>query len=215
MLGCIQFSSVAQSCPTLCDPMDCSTPGFPVHHQLPELAHVHRVSDAINHLTLCHPLLFLPSVGVHVSFQISIFVSFRYILRGGIAGSYGSIIFSLCVFFFQKPIDCSHSSCTNLYSYQQCKRVPFFPHPCQHLSFEDFLTIAIPTSVRWYFIIPYISLNSPQHPACVKESSRFSDPFLGKVWSSDQHHWHHPGACWKCRISDSTPDLLNQNLIPN
>ena len=42
------FSSVAQSCPTLCDPMDCSTPGFPVHHQLPELTqtHVHRVSDA-------------------------------------------------------------------------------------------------------------------------------------------------------------------------
>ena len=42
-------SSVAQSCPTLCNPMDCSTPGFPVHHQLPELAqtHVHRVSDAI------------------------------------------------------------------------------------------------------------------------------------------------------------------------
>ena len=42
-------SSVAQSCLTLCDPMDCSTPGLPVHHQLPELAqtHVHRVSDAI------------------------------------------------------------------------------------------------------------------------------------------------------------------------
>ena len=44
-----QFSSVAQWCPTLCDPMDCSTPGFPVHHQLLELAqtHVHGVSDAI------------------------------------------------------------------------------------------------------------------------------------------------------------------------
>ena len=44
-----QFSSVAQSCLTLCNPMDCSTPGFAVHHQLPELAqtHVHRVSDAI------------------------------------------------------------------------------------------------------------------------------------------------------------------------
>ena len=44
----IQFSSVAQLCSTLCDPMDCSMPGFPVHHQLPELAqtHVHRVSDA-------------------------------------------------------------------------------------------------------------------------------------------------------------------------
>ena len=43
------ISSVAQSCPTLCDPMDCSMSGFPVHHQLPVLAqtHVHRVGDAI------------------------------------------------------------------------------------------------------------------------------------------------------------------------
>ena len=43
------FSSVAQSCPTLCDPMNRITPGLPVHHQLPESAqtHVHRVSDAI------------------------------------------------------------------------------------------------------------------------------------------------------------------------
>ena len=43
------LSSVTQSCPTLCDPMDCITLGFPVHHQLPELAqtHVHQVSDAI------------------------------------------------------------------------------------------------------------------------------------------------------------------------
>ena len=51
----VQFSSVAQSCPTLCDPMDCSTPGFPVHHQLLELTqtHVHRVSDAIQP---SHPL---------------------------------------------------------------------------------------------------------------------------------------------------------------
>ena len=50
----IQFSSVAQLCPTLCDPMDCSTPGLPVHHQLPEFTHthVHWVSDAI------HPLLY-------------------------------------------------------------------------------------------------------------------------------------------------------------
>ena len=44
-----QISSVAQSCPTLCDPMDCSTPGFPVHHQLLELTqtHVHPLGDAI------------------------------------------------------------------------------------------------------------------------------------------------------------------------
>ena len=52
----IQFSSVAQSCPTLCDPMDCSTPGLPVHPQLPDFTqtHVHWVRDAIqpSHLLL-------------------------------------------------------------------------------------------------------------------------------------------------------------------
>ena len=59
----LQFSSVTQSCLTLCNPMDCSTPGFPVHHQLPELTqtHVHWVGDAI-HLILCRPLLLLPSI---------------------------------------------------------------------------------------------------------------------------------------------------------
>ena len=51
----VQFSSVAQSCPTLRDPMNRSTPGLPVHHQLPELTqpHVHRVSDPIQP---SHPL---------------------------------------------------------------------------------------------------------------------------------------------------------------
>ena len=51
----VQFSSVAQSCPTLCDPMNRSTPGLPVHHQLPEFTqtHVHRVGDAIQP---SHPL---------------------------------------------------------------------------------------------------------------------------------------------------------------
>ena len=52
----VQFSSVAQSCPTLCDPMDCSMPGLPVHHQLPEFTqtHVHRIGGAIQP---SHPLL--------------------------------------------------------------------------------------------------------------------------------------------------------------
>ena len=52
----LQFSSVAQLCPTLCDPMDCSTPGLPVHHQLPESTqtHVYWVGDAIQP---SHPLL--------------------------------------------------------------------------------------------------------------------------------------------------------------
>ena len=51
----VSVSSVAQSCPSLCDPMNCSTPGLPVHHHLPEFTqtHVHRVSDAIQ---ASHPL---------------------------------------------------------------------------------------------------------------------------------------------------------------
>ena len=55
LFPCHQFSSFAQSCSTLCDPMNCSTPGFPIHHQLPELTqtHAHRISDAIQPF---HPL---------------------------------------------------------------------------------------------------------------------------------------------------------------
>ena len=60
----VRFSSVAQSCPTLCDPMNRSTPGLPVHHQLPEFTqtHVHRVSDAIQPSHPCCPLLLLPPI---------------------------------------------------------------------------------------------------------------------------------------------------------
>ena len=63
-MGVFTFSSVAQSCPTLCDPMNRSTPALPVRHQLLEFTqtHVHRVSDAIHHLILCRPLLLLPPI---------------------------------------------------------------------------------------------------------------------------------------------------------
>ena len=58
----LQFSSVTQSCPTLFDPKDCSTLGFPVRHQLPELAQtpVHESVMPSNQLILCRPLLLLP-----------------------------------------------------------------------------------------------------------------------------------------------------------
>ena len=65
MFSSVQSSSVAQSCPTLCDPMNRSIPGLPVHHQLPESTqtHIHRVSDAIqpSH-PLSGPLLLLPPI---------------------------------------------------------------------------------------------------------------------------------------------------------
>ena len=59
-----QFSSVTQSCPTLCHPMNHSTLGLPVHHQLPEVTQTHaqRVSDTIQPSHLCHPFLLLPQI---------------------------------------------------------------------------------------------------------------------------------------------------------
>ena len=66
-----QFSSVAQSCPTLCDPMNCSTPGLPVHHQFPEFiqTHVHQGGDAIQP---SHPLS-SPSPPAPISPSIRVF----------------------------------------------------------------------------------------------------------------------------------------------
>ena len=59
-----QFSSVAQQCPTLCNPMDCSMPGLPVHHQLPELPKPMSIESVMpsNHLILHRPLLLLPPI---------------------------------------------------------------------------------------------------------------------------------------------------------
>ena len=61
--GCC-YCSVAQSCPTLYDPMDCSTPGLPVHHRLPEVGHTRVIGSVMpsNLLVLCCPLLLLPSI---------------------------------------------------------------------------------------------------------------------------------------------------------
>ena len=69
LLSSVQFTSVAQLCPTLCNPKNRSTPGLSVHHHLPEFiqTHVHRVSDAIQP---CHPLS-SPSPPASGSFQVS------------------------------------------------------------------------------------------------------------------------------------------------
>ena len=62
VLSSVQCSSVAQSCPTLCHPVNRSTPGLPVHRQLPELTHVDESVMPSSHLTLYHHLLLLPPI---------------------------------------------------------------------------------------------------------------------------------------------------------
>ena len=178
---------VADSCPSLCDPMDCSPPGSSVHgdspgkntgmgfHALlqgtfptqglnPGLWHCRRIPYHLSHqgspLWTLGCMYLFTLVGFFFCFILG------YISRSGNIWLYGSFLFS----FLRKIHIVFHSGCTSLHSHQPYTSISHSAHPHWYLLFTNFLLMAILTDVTWYLIVVliciFLAINSVEYLSC-------------------------------------------------